>query len=47
VALASIDDIIKLVRGERPEPSRVYLPTQLIVRRSSGASRDSRDGEGA
>jgi DNA-binding LacI/PurR family transcriptional regulator len=35
--------LIKLVRGERPEPSRVYLPTELVVRESCGARKDTRN----
>jgi DNA-binding LacI/PurR family transcriptional regulator len=31
--------LIKLVWGERPDPARVYLPTELVVRESCGASR--------
>lgn len=29
--------LIKLVYGERPEPARVVLPTELVIRESSGA----------
>jgi DNA-binding LacI/PurR family transcriptional regulator len=28
--------LIKLVYGERPDPARVCLPTELIVRESCG-----------
>lgn len=31
--------LIKLVRGERPEPAHVTLPTELIVRESCGTAR--------
>jgi len=30
--------LMKLVLGERPDPARVYLPTELVVRESCGAS---------
>jgi LacI family transcriptional regulator len=30
--------LIKLVWGERPSPARVYLPTELVIRESCGAS---------
>jgi LacI family transcriptional regulator len=33
--------LIKLVWGERPDPARVYLPTELVIRESCGASRGS------
>jgi LacI family transcriptional regulator len=29
--------LIKLVHGERPDPARVYLPAELVVRKSCGA----------
>ena len=29
--------LIQLVNGERPEPSRVYIPTQLMIRESCGS----------
>jgi DNA-binding LacI/PurR family transcriptional regulator len=31
--------LVKLVRGERPDPASVTLPTELVVRESSGAVR--------
>ncbi len=35
--------LIKLVCGEHPDPARVYLPTELIVRESCGGNPGKRD----